>query len=164
MAVLFPRSSSPELEPFVRPFGAMMLAFGRAHEAVVEFARLELPDEGEARRYVSGTEELPRRMRRLFRDKIDRARFARLDAALKRFTEVANERHHLIHGEWWFDPFDGGQLVVRRLHRGELTHAFHATPARIAAWTATLDGVADELETIWDGISMEREGILNATD
>ncbi len=157
MTVAFPRASSPELEPYVHPLGRMMLAYGRAHEAVVELVALEIADEGGARKYASGTEDLPKRMRRLFRDKVNEHHFARMDAILKRFVEVANERHHLVHGEWWFDPFDGGRLVVRRLHRDELTHAFHITPAQIIEWTDALDEIADELEMIRDGIRWDRE-------
>lgn len=157
MTVAFPRASSPELEPYIRPFGSMMLAYGRAHEAVVELALLEFANEADARQYVAGTEELPKKMRRLFRCKLDKHRFETMNRQLKRLSEVARERHNLIHGEWWFNPFNGGQLAVRRLHRNTLTHELHVTPDRINAWTAALEEIADELEMIQEGTQRERE-------
>jgi hypothetical protein len=36
MTIIFPRLGDPELEPYVAPFGRMMLAFGRATAAVIE--------------------------------------------------------------------------------------------------------------------------------
>ncbi len=157
MTVLFPHSSSPELEPFAAPFGRMMLAFGRAHETVVALASLEFAQEADARQYVAGTEELPKKMRRLFRDRLDAPVFAQVGRYVKQFSQVAAERHHLIHGEWWFDPFDGGRLIVRRLHRGELTHALDVTTARIEEWTAALEEVAEELGAVYDTVRRGRE-------
>ncbi|BAQ48140.1 hypothetical protein [Methylobacterium aquaticum] len=157
MTVAFPRASSPELKPYIRPLGSMMLAYGRAHEAVVDLALLEIANEVEARKYVAGTEELPKKMRRLLRCKLDGHRFEAMNRHLKRLSVVAKERHNLIHGEWWFDPFDGGRLVVRRLHRNTLTHELHVTPDQIDAWTATLEEIADELELIQEGASRELE-------
>jgi uncharacterized protein YecE (DUF72 family) len=141
----------------------MMLAFGRAHEAVVEFALLEHANEAEARQYIAGTEDLPRKMRRLFRDKIDRSHFVRMDHLLQNYSEVASKRHHLIHGEWWFDPFNGGRLVVRRLHRDELTHDFSVTPFQIEKWAESLEEIAEGLELVWDAIRMERDVVPGST-
>jgi hypothetical protein len=93
----------------------MMLAFGRAVTAAIALAGLEFPTEAEAVTLVSqaGTKELPKRMRRLLRGKLDQHDFARADAALGRPRDIAERRHHLIHGEWWFNVFDRGLLEVR---------------------------------------------------
>ncbi|MGU3284620.1 hypothetical protein [Methylobacterium mesophilicum] len=154
MTLLLPRASSAELEQYVVPFGQMMLAYGRAHEAVVELTRLELAEEAEAREYAAGTKELPKKMRRLFRGKLDKELFELMDACMKQFSKVAAERHHLIHGEWWFD---GKCLAVRRLHKGELMHALDITPACINEWSETLDNIADELDMVQDTTRRNRE-------
>ncbi|KAA0124289.1 hypothetical protein CIW48_08150 [Methylobacterium sp. P1-11] len=154
MTLLFPRASSVELERYVVPFGRMMLAYGRAHEAVVELVLLEITEEAEAREHVAGTKGLPKKMRRLFRDKLGKEEFELMNVCIKQFSEVASERHHLIHGEWWFD---GKCLVVRRLHKGLLMHALDITPARIDEWGETLDNIADELDIIQDTARRKRE-------
>ncbi|AWN41984.1 hypothetical protein [Methylobacterium durans] len=162
MTVLFPDIDSPQLERFIAPFGRMMLAFGRAHEAVVELTLLEKPDEAEAREYVSGTADLPKKMRRLFREKIDTHWFGMVDVAVKRFARIAEERHHLIHGEWWFDEFDQARLVVRRLHKGQLHHSTDVTPERLEEWTSALVAAADDFELVFDAVRMSREAPQSA--
>jgi hypothetical protein len=158
MTILFPSLSSPELEPFVAPFGRMMLAYGRAHEAVVELAMLEVCDEARARAFVQGTKELPKKMRRLMRKGLSQHHFNTMDRELKRYSVIAEERHHLIHGEWSFDVFDGGRLVIRRLFNGELIHTTNVTPRQLEEWAAALGEVGDALDTLEFAARREREG------
>jgi hypothetical protein len=95
---------------------------------MITLADAALGSEAEAVRYISGTDQLPKKMRKLFRDKLDEYRFDQMDRAVKRFTEISEVRHHLIHGEWWFDHLEDGLLKVRRIWKGEVSHFVDLTP------------------------------------
>src|SRR5262245_21414213 len=117
MTILYPALGSAELKPYEAPFGRMMLAYGRAMAATTALVELRKADEGEAAIYVAeaGTKELPKRIRRLLRDKLTPGDFEKLDSAMTRFKAIAGKRHDLIHGVWWFDK-DGclGIRVMRQ--------------------------------------------------
>jgi hypothetical protein len=109
MTILFPRLGSLELKPYEAPLGRMMRAFGRAAAAAIELvAKRNGNNEAEAVRFVTtaGTKSLPKSLRRLFRDKLDKDQDAKLRHAAAEYKAVADERHHLIHGEWWFNVCD----------------------------------------------------------
>ena len=81
MTILFPRLGSPQLEPYEAPFGRMMLAFARATAAVIELV-IQVQGKGEAEvvRFVTtaGTKDLPKKLRRLFKNKLDKEQDAKL--------------------------------------------------------------------------------------
>jgi hypothetical protein len=87
VTILSPRLHSPELKPYIEPFGRMMLAYGRAAVALVALAQLEHENEAAAVDFVdrSGTKDLPKQMRRLFRGKPEEDRFLQMGAAITRF-------------------------------------------------------------------------------
>ncbi|MBQ0824174.1 hypothetical protein KBI52_28665 [Microvirga sp. HBU67558] len=136
----------------------MMLAYGRAAVAVVTLAQLEHENEAAAVDFVdrSGTKDLPKQMRRLFRGRLEEDRFLQMDAAVTRFKEISEKRHHLIHGEWWFDVFDGGHLVVRKVRRGKIEHLLDVTPSVLEDWTQSLEDIADELDEVWYSVDAVR--------
>jgi hypothetical protein len=115
----------------------MMLAYGRAAVAFVTLAQLEHENEAAAVDFVdrSGTKDLPKQMRRLFRGKLEEDRFLQMGAAITRFKEISEKRHHLIHGEWWVDTINGDHLVVRKVRRGEIEHLLDVTPSVLEDWT-----------------------------
>ena len=106
MSILFPSiNRSLALEPFAKPLGRMMLAYGRATTAAITLARLECSSEADAVKLVnSGSHGLTERLRHLFRDgKLNPDHFAKMDAAAKRFAELAGHRNNLFmaSGEWF---------------------------------------------------------------
>jgi hypothetical protein len=146
MTLLFPRHSSPELKPFVVPLGQMMLAYGRAYEAVVALAMLRSAGEEKARTIVQGTVGLPKKMRRLFRGTVSEETLKEISEEVSRFSKIATERHNLVHGEWWFDVFEGNRLSIRRIQDGNPVHTEYVTPGLVEEWAKELDAVADSLD------------------
>ena len=116
MTILFPRLGSLELKPYEAPFGRMMLAFGRATVAAIELVEKCKGSEAEAVLFVgtAGTKDLPKSLRKLFSNKLDKEQDAKLRHAAGEYKAVGDKRHHLIHGEWWFNVFENGGLNVRR--------------------------------------------------
>lgn len=104
MTILYPAVHSPELQPFEAPLGRLMLAYGRAFAAVVALVASDKGSEAEAVLWVkqAGTEQLPKRLRRMFQPRLSREQFERLSKAMTCLKGLANKRNQLIHGEWWF--------------------------------------------------------------
>ena len=115
MTILFPSLGSAELQPYEAPFGRMMLAYGRAIAATIALVAARMDNEAEAVLCVTkaGTKELPKRVRRLFRNKLNHEQFEQLDKAMASLKTLADKRHRLIHGEWWFNVFEDGHLTIR---------------------------------------------------
>jgi hypothetical protein len=115
MTILYPSLSNGELRPYEAPFGRMMLAYGRAVAATIALVATRKKDEAEAVLFVAeaGTEQLPKRMRRLFRNRLNSGHFDQLSDALTRFKTLAAKRNELIHGDWWFNHLKDGQLTIR---------------------------------------------------
>ena len=83
------------------PFGRMMLAFGRATAAAVELVRAAGRTEAEAVQMVGrDAHKLPKRLKRLLEGKLNEADSVQMNEAAKHYKEVAEKRHHLVHGEW----------------------------------------------------------------
>jgi hypothetical protein len=95
----------------------MMLAFGRATKALIELVTNCTGSEAEAVRFVvnAGTNNLPKKLRQLFKNKLDKEQYAKLCHAAAEYKAVADKRHHLIHGEWWLNVFEDGALTVRNV-------------------------------------------------
>jgi hypothetical protein len=163
MTILFPRPNSPELKPYIEPFGRMMLAYGRAIVAVIALAQLEHESEAAAVDFVdsAGSQDLPKRLRKLFRGKLESDRFDQMDEAVKCFREISEKRHHLIHGEWWFDIFNGGHLAVRKVRRGKIEHLFDVTPDMLEEWALSLEGIADDLDEVWYSADSRRSQLAD---
>jgi hypothetical protein len=149
MTLLFPRLDSPELAPFAEPFGRMMLAYGRATAAAIALARIECPSEADAVKFVNGgSKDLGKRLRRLFKGKLNSTQFARMNTTAKRFAQLAEHRNQLVHGEWWLNVFDDGRLQIRKLWRGKLKHTGEVTAEMLEGWARELDAIADELDEV----------------
>jgi hypothetical protein len=162
MTLLFPRLGSPELEPYEAPFGRMMLAFARATAALIELViQVQGKGEAEAVRFVTtaGTKDLPKKLRRLFKNKLAKDQDAKLSRAAAEYKAVADERHHLVHGDWWFNVFENGVLTIRRTREKKkknktvlfIEHRVVASAADLDDWTARLDAVAD----IFDDLELQ---------
>jgi len=169
MTILYPRLGSPELEPYAAPFGHMMLAFGRATEAVIELvSHVQGKGEAEAVQFVAmaGPANLPKKLRGLTRNKLDKGRDEQLRHAAAEYKAVADERNHLVHGDWWFNVFENGVLTVRRAgwkkkkNKAELVikHREIVSPADLDDWAARLDAVADDFDDLATQFQLAREG------
>jgi len=150
MTILLPRLDNRELEPFVAPFGRMMLAFGRATAAAVELVRAAGLSEAEAVQMVGrDAHKLPKRLARLLEGKLKaEADSVQMKEAAERYREVAEKRHHLVHGEWWFNVFAEGRLEVRKVWDNRVEHFDFVTPETLDLWATTLEGIADDLDAI----------------
>jgi hypothetical protein len=156
MTILFPRLNSADLEPYVAPFGRMMLAFGRATTAAIELVEKCKGSEAEAVRFVSTTsaKDLPKKLRELLKNKLDKEQDEKLRHAAAEYKAVADERHHLIHGEWWFNVFEKGVLTVRNVRWKKNNSALIienrevVSPADLDQWAARLDAVADDFDDL----------------
>lgn len=93
----------------------MMLAYGRAIAAIIALAAAALGSEAKAVLWFNqtGTDQLPKRARRIFRGELNESELAELSAAVTKLKRMARKRHQLIHGEWWFNAFENGQLTIR---------------------------------------------------
>jgi hypothetical protein len=124
MTILFPSLGSDQLRPYEAPFGRMMLAYGRAIAATIALVAIRTETEAKAVEFVAdaGTKELPKRIRRMFRGALNHEQFKKLDASMTKLKSLADKRHHVIHGEWWFNVFENGQLEIRAVRRGKIKH------------------------------------------
>jgi hypothetical protein len=154
MTIIFPRLGDPELEPYVAPFGRMMLAFGRATAAVIELVNKCKGSEAEAVRFVieAGSNDLPKRLQKLLKDKLNKEQHEKLRSAAAEYKAVADERHHLIHGEWWFNVFEDGVLTVRNVRWKEnkliIDNREVVSADDLEKWAIRLDAVADEFDEL----------------
>jgi hypothetical protein len=154
MTVIFPRLGSSELEPYEAPFGRMMLAFGRATAAAIELVGKCKGSEAEAVRFVieAGSNDLPKRLRKLLKNKLNKEQDEKLRRAAAEYKAVADERHHLIHGEWWFNVFEKGVLTVRNVRWKKNTliidNRVVVSAANLEDWAIKLDAVADEFDDL----------------
>jgi hypothetical protein len=156
MTILFPRLGSLELQPYEAPFGRMMLAFGRATEAAIELvSQVQGKGEAEAVRFVTeaGAKELHKRLRRLFRSKLDKEQDEKLRHAAREYKAVGEKRNHLVHGEWWFNVFENGVLTVRAVRekkKGVLTIENEEVVSAdvLDDWANRLDTVADDFDDL----------------
>jgi hypothetical protein len=134
----------------------MMLAFGRATAAAIELVTKCKGSEAEAVRFVATTssKDLPKGLRKLFKNKLDKEQDEKLLHAAAEYKAVADERHHLIHGEWWFNVFENGVLTVRNVRWKKNNTALIienrevVSPADLDEWAARLDAVADEFDDL----------------
>jgi hypothetical protein len=150
MTLLFPRLGSPELEPYVAPFGRMMLAFARATAALIELVQVQGKSEAEAVLLVgtAGTKDLPKELLKLFKSKLDKEQDAKLRHAAAEYKAVGEERHHLVHGDWWFNVFENGVLTVRRVRKNKIEHREVTSAADLDNWAARLNAVADDFDDL----------------
>jgi hypothetical protein len=149
MTILFPRLGSRELQPYEAPFGRMMLAFGRATAAAIELVAKCKGSEAAAVQFVTnaGTKDLPKRLRRLFKNKLDSEQDAKLRHAADEYKAVGDKRHHLIHGEWWFNVFENGELNIRRV-RLFIEHIEVVSADELENWATRLNAVADDFDEL----------------
>ena len=158
------------------PFGRMMLSFARATAALIELVEVQGEGEAEAVRFVAtaGTKDLPKKLRKLFKGKLDKDQDAKLSRAAAEYKAVADVRHHLVHGEWWFNVFENGVLTVRKVGWKEkknnlfwrlITYVFApgtraaktaliienrevTSAADLGDWATRLDAVADDFDDL----------------
>jgi hypothetical protein len=132
----------------------MMLAYGRANAAIVALVATIKGDEAEAVAFVesAGMKELPKRLRRIVRGKLKADQFKQLSTALTDLKRLADKRHQLIHGEWWFDPSEDNQLTIRGVRPGKkgatIKHLATISAGDLDEWAKQLDEIADALDLI----------------
>jgi hypothetical protein len=135
----------------------MMLAFGRATEAIIELVTKRKGSEAEAVRFVvnAGTNDLPKKLRQLFKNKLDKEQHAKLCHAAAEYKAVADERNHLVHGGWWFNVFENDVLTVRRWDKKALIIEDRevVSASDIDDWATRLDAVADEFDELEIGFA-----------
>ncbi len=150
MAVIFPKPDDPKIEPYIVPFGRMMLAYGRAFSAVIEIVAFAKGDEAAAVKFVkeAGIKDLPKRVEALVRSQLDAPALDKISDALDRLKTIGQRRHSLVHGEWWFNDFDGGGLEVRHLQRGAIVYLDPLTPDTLEQWATELVEVGNDLDDI----------------
>ncbi len=75
-----------------------MLAYGRAIAAIIALAAAALGSEAKAVLWFSqtGTDQLPKRARRIFRGELNESELAQLSAAITKLKWMARKRHQLI--------------------------------------------------------------------
>jgi len=69
---------------------------------------------------------------------------------------VAEKRHRLIHGEWWFNVFENGALNVRRVRSKKtktkrvwfLEHIKVVSADELEDWANRLNAVADDFDEL----------------
>jgi hypothetical protein len=154
MTVLYPSLGSPKLQPYEAPFGRMMLAYGRAFAAIVALVATIKGNEAEAVAFVesAGMKELPKRLRHIVRGKLKADQFKQLSESLTNWKLLADKRHRLIHGEWWFNVFEDNQLAIRgvwsRKKGTTIKHLATISAEDLDGWAKQLDEIADTLDLI----------------
>jgi hypothetical protein len=150
MTILFPSLGSDQLRPYEAPLGRMMLAYGRAIAATIALVAIRTETEAKAVEFVAyaGTKELPKRIRQLFRGALDREQFDKLNASMTKLKSLADQRHHIIHGEWWFNVFENGQLEIRAVRQGKIKHMSTVSAHDLGQWALELNDIADVLDDI----------------
>jgi len=153
MTILYP--SRPELQAYEAPLGRMMLAYGRAMAAVVALVEAYEGDEAKAVLFIDevGTDQLPKRVRGLFRGRLETKLFDVLSEALTNFKMIAVKRHYLIHGHWYFDHFKKGQLTIRSARQQKnkkikIDRLGDVSIRDLDQWADQLDEIADILDDI----------------
>ena len=116
--------------------------------------------EAEAVQFVTtaGTKGLPKKLRRLFKNKnkLDKQQDAKLRHAADEYKAVGDKRHHLIHGERWFNVFENGELNVRRVRNKKIKnksvfiieHIEVVSADELDDWAAKLNAVADDFDEL----------------
>lgn len=150
MTILFASRGSDQLRPYEAPFGRMMLAYGRAIAATIALVAIRTETEAKAVEFVAdaGTKELPKCMRRMFRGALNHEQCKKLDASMTKLKSLADRRHHVIHGEWWFNVFENGQLEIRAVRQGKIKHMSTVSAHDLGQWALELDDIADVLDDI----------------
>jgi len=131
----------------------MMLAYGRANAAIVALVATIKGDEAEAVAFVesAGMKELPKRLRHIVRGKLKADQFKQLSTSLTALKRLADKRHQLIHGEWWFNVFEGDELTIRGVRPGKkltIKHLATISAGDLDDWAQQLDEIADALDVI----------------
>jgi hypothetical protein len=126
----------------------MMLSFGRVIAAAIALAERAIGDELVAARIVTqDTNGLPKRMRQTLRGKIPDDDLKLMSAALDKLKVIAVERHHMVHGEWWFNVFENGQLEIRNI-RPDSIEGITITADAILRHAHDLEEIADLLDDV----------------
>ena len=129
--------------------GRLMLGYGRAVTATIALAKCALRSELKAAKLVtSDSKILPKRMRKLFRGNLEPADFKALSHAMDRMKFIAEQRHQLVHGEWWFNVFKGGHLQTRNVQTKGIKHTKAFSVDLLDQYAGELDKIADELDRI----------------
>lgn len=162
MTFLYPAIDSPELQPYAAPFGRLMLGYGRAVTAAIALAkRSKLRTEIKAAQLVNNnSKRLPDDMRALFRRKFKKEDFEALGRALDRMKEIAHDRNQLVHGEWWFNAFEGEQLQTRNVKNNRIIHGKSFSPDLLNQYATDLDAIADEFDRLENVLRQRRVRVL----
>jgi hypothetical protein len=67
---------------------------------------------------------------------------------MTKLKSLADKRHHVIHGEWWFNVFENGQREIRAVRQGKIKHMSTVSAHDLGQWALELDDIADVLDDI----------------
>jgi hypothetical protein len=81
-----------------------------------------------------------------------------LSRALTQLKEVTEDRHRLVHGEWWFNVFENNQLEVLALRNGKITCLQAVTSEKLTEWAEKLDEIGDDLDAVEYRLRLKMEG------
>lgn len=145
MTVIFPHPHDDSVAPFLAPFGRMMFGYGRAMVALREVAQWVLGSEEKAVEFMRGvnSKNMVKEFRKLCAPGFSNEQLDELLKHIAALSDLYQRRNIIVHGEWWFDVFDGDILRVRDWDRsaGEPIHDKTITPE-------TLDALASEFDEV----------------
>jgi hypothetical protein len=150
MTVIFPHIYDKELEPFLEPFSRMMFGYGRAMNALREIAIMVKGDEVQAARFLLtvNSATMVGKFRDLCEPTFEPDRLDELLGYIGKLSELYRRRNVLVHGEWWFDAFDGSGLSVRDwdTRKGEPIHVEAVTPESLEQLAREFDEVSSDID------------------
>jgi hypothetical protein len=150
MTVIFPNIDDENLLPFLAPFSRMMFGYGRAMVALREVAIMVLGDEDKAVRFMLKVKSntMVEKFRDLCAPTFEPDRLDALLGHIATLTDLYRRRNMIVHGEWWFNVFEGGELQVRDLDReeGGPIHDETVTPESLDMLAREFDEVSSDID------------------
>jgi hypothetical protein len=151
MTVIFPHPDDENLTSFLAPFGRMMFGYSRAMVALREVALGVIGDEEKTVRFMLSVKSntMAAKFRELCAPTFEPDRLDALLGHIATLTNLYRRRNMIVHGEWWFNVFEGGGLLVRDWDRDEggPVHDETVTPE-------SLDLLAHEFSEVSSDIDM----------
>lgn len=150
MTIIFPEPHDPVLSPYLEPFARMMFGYGRAMVALREIAQAFHDSEREAVEFMSrciNSKTMVKEFRKLCEPTFQPEQLAQLLELCATLADLHRRRNRIVHGEWWFNPFDGGGLRIRDWDKdvGAPVHDETVTPELLDQLANEFDAVSREL-------------------
>ena len=150
MTVIFPHIDDENLLPFLAPFSRMMFGYGRAMAALREVALTVLGDEDKAVRFMLKVKSttMVEKFRELCAPTFEQDQLHALLGHITTLTDLYRRRNMIVHGEWWFNVFEGGVLLVRDWDRDEggPVHDETVTPESLDQLAREFDDVSSDID------------------